>query len=78
MGPEAIITPRNRPRRRANRSPASTSRTSLFRIDVLQTGGASMGIEQGPKPPTTCPVCKGTGKRDGRSCPECNGTGRRR
>jgi len=37
-----------------------------------------MGIEQGPKPPTICPVCKGTGKKDGRSCPECNGTGRRR
>jgi len=37
-----------------------------------------MGIEQGPKPPTVCPICKGSGKRSGRTCPECNGSGRRR
>jgi RecJ-like exonuclease len=39
----------------------------------------SMSIEQGPKSPTICPICKGAGKdKDGRACQECNGSGRRR
>jgi len=37
-----------------------------------------MGLEQGPKPPTPCPVCKGSGKKDGHICPECNGSGVRK
>lgn len=37
-----------------------------------------MGLESGPKPPVKCPVCNGTGKKDGHVCPECNGSGVRR
>jgi len=37
-----------------------------------------MGLEQGPKPPTLCPVCKGKGTKDGKPCPECNGSGVRK
>jgi hypothetical protein len=70
--------------------PAGTPRSprsfgSLFREDTAMTAKDPRKAhtpDDDPEPGTpgtgedTCPVCHGSGKKDGEECPRCDGTGR--
>lgn len=45
---------------------------NVMLVKYLKT--KTMGFETGPKTPTKCPICKGTGK----PCGECGGSGVRK